>query len=215
MRVYRLMAAQWAERSVRDGRLKVSLFPDLNDPYELMAGALPDRPLRRRFAEWQKANLREHGVICFSKSWSNPVLWSHYGDKHAGICLRFEVPSKQLMAVSYHKGRVPLVSADLDGGKRSEALRQRLLYAKFQHWQYEDEVRQIVPLSNRVPEKGMYFLPFSDALRLTQVIVGPRSDVTRDAVEGWLGPLREGVTLTKARLAFKTFRVVTQRRGLR
>ncbi len=25
-------------------------------------------------------------------AWSNPVIWAHYGDKHRGLCLGFEVP---------------------------------------------------------------------------------------------------------------------------
>ena len=26
------------------------------------------------------------GMLCFSKGWHNPVQWSHYTDKHKGIC---------------------------------------------------------------------------------------------------------------------------------
>ena len=29
-------------------------------------------------------------ISCFSKSWNSTLMWSHYGDKHKGICVEFD-----------------------------------------------------------------------------------------------------------------------------
>jgi hypothetical protein len=42
-------------------------------------------------------------MLCFSRDWHNPVQWSHYADKHRGICLGFDVPDSLLVPVQYTK----------------------------------------------------------------------------------------------------------------
>lgn len=85
--MYHLLSARWALDDLTRWRLKIAEFADLNDPFELLGVELPNRALRRAFAAWKAKALREYGVLCFSRKWSNPVLWSHYADKHKGICL--------------------------------------------------------------------------------------------------------------------------------
>lgn len=41
-----------------------------------------ERELRRHY---------ERGVCCFSTSYSNPLLWSHYGDQHKGLCIGYKL----------------------------------------------------------------------------------------------------------------------------
>ena len=83
-------------------------FADLNDPFELLSVELPDPVTRRCFAAWRTKALAEYGVLCFGRSRRSPVLWSHYADKHRGICLGFDVPDSLLQGVTYLKKRVPL-----------------------------------------------------------------------------------------------------------
>jgi len=59
---------------------------------------------------------------------------------------------------------------------------------------------------------GLYFFDFNDQVRLREVIVGAESDVYRAEVLSALGEAAEGIRIRKARLAFKTFEVVEQRR---
>ena len=88
---------------------------------------------------------------------------------------------------------------------------RRFLFTKYSHWRYEDEVRCFVTLEDRDPESDLYFAEFSDKLRLAVVIVGAESRVTREMLGNALGDLAGHVQTFKARLAFKTFRVVRQR----
>jgi hypothetical protein len=63
------------------------------------------------------------------------------------------------------------------------------------------------------PETNLYFSEFADRLRLTTVIAGALSSVTRETLRNALGDLASTVERFKARLGFKTFRVVRQRKA--
>ena len=58
--------------------------------------------------------LSNSSVACFSKNWSNFLMWSHYASGHSGICLEFEV---ELDPVNSDLGRFPLVSDKPIDGK--------------------------------------------------------------------------------------------------
>ena len=88
---------------------------------------------------------------------------------------------------------------------------KRLLFTKYSHWKYEEEVRSFVTLDTADQDSGLYFAEFSDMLRLTTVIVGVRSLVSQSEVRQALGNLAPSVEAFKARVAFKSFRVVRQR----
>ncbi|WP_261528021.1 hypothetical protein [Burkholderia multivorans] len=47
MRLYYLTAAQWAEKTIKERRIKISLFNELNDPFELLPHILPSREHRQ------------------------------------------------------------------------------------------------------------------------------------------------------------------------
>jgi hypothetical protein len=107
VRVYHLLSAEHGLDDLKQRRLKVAEFRDLNDPFELLSVELPDRAVRRRFTAWRKKVLAEYGVLCFSTSWKSPVLWSHYADRHKGFCLGFDVPDNLMSPVTYLKTRSP------------------------------------------------------------------------------------------------------------
>lgn len=79
----------------------------------------------------------------------------------------------------------------------------------------EEEIRTFTNLNDIDPETKLYFADFGKDCALREVIVGPLSDVTEHTLREALGDMNlEHVTLTKARLAFNSFRVVTDQRGL-
>ncbi len=86
-----------------------------------------------------------------------------------------------------------------------------LLCTKYAHWRYEREKRIFVGLEKPEPGTGHYFAPFSDELRLVQVIVGAQADITRKEVATALGSISGSVEAFKTRLAFQTFWVVRNR----
>lgn len=215
MRVYHLLSAKWARDDLMRRRLKVAQFADLNDPFELVAGNLSDKPLPRRFARWKRPILAAYGVLCFSRSWRSPVLWSHYADKHSGMCLGFDVPTGILKDILYVKSRFPLTEADLRSGGPTDALRERLFCTKFQHWKYEKEVRVIVRLQDAVKEGCYYFQPFDARLRVKEVIAGARCSLSQADLLDSLGACAADVVITKARPAFTSFSMVEDKRGFR
>lgn len=44
-------------------------------------------------------------ISCFSKRYDSILMWSHYGDKHKGICVEFDRPDKDFLDVKYSKKR--------------------------------------------------------------------------------------------------------------
>ena len=92
LRVYHMMEAKWAlRRAIKNQRLKVSRFENLNDPFELFALNRHTQAARKASKKFAADFNATHGLLCFGADWSNAVMWSHYGDKHKGICLGFDV----------------------------------------------------------------------------------------------------------------------------
>ena len=85
MRVYHVTAAQYAVINISLRRFKIARFCDLNDAFELLAAKLSDKKFRRAIKSWMEDFLKANGLLCFSKTWGNLVLWSHYADKQRGI----------------------------------------------------------------------------------------------------------------------------------
>lgn len=211
MRVYHFLNAKYGLEALKNRRLKVSRIGDLNDPFELLGTDLSNRELRRAFLEMKNALGRNHGLLCFSKRWRNPVLWSHYADRHCGLCLGFDVPDDLLMSVTYTTKRT--ASDKLFSHDRSikEIEIKRLLITKFSYWRYEDEVRCFVSLTDKNPDNGHYFFEFSNELNLTQVLVGAEARISRRDIKKALGEDNSHVEQFKTRAAFKTFNVVRNR----
>jgi len=215
MRVYHFLEARWAEDDLAKSRLKISRFDDLNDPFELLAPELRNRDIRKAFLAVRDQMCANRGVLCFSRTWHNPLLWSHYADKHRGMCLGFDVADVNIAHVRYDPKRlVDVVPKLLGGGPDSETLMTRLLATKFRDWKYEDEVRVYTDLKDVDPDTGHYFKEFGADLVLKQVIVGPRYASPTTNIAALARACGPGVSLIRARLAFGTFRVVPDRRGV-
>lgn len=80
---------------------------------------------------------------------------------------------------------------------------------KFANWRYENEVRLWARLDDEGPD--LQFAMFGPDMKLRSVHLGPRCDVTRAQITEALGELASDVKIVTTRLAFRTFRVVTQR----
>lgn len=213
MRVFHLSEATHALSNIALQRIKIARFDDLNDPFELLAGELSDRDFRLAARSWKKEFHGTRGIVCFSRRWHNPVLWGHYADKHRGICLGFDIPDQYAQPIKYRRSRLPVRFQD---GKKEKGLDPSyvtdLLCTKYAHWSYEEEVRMFVGLDEGTIEHGLYFLEFSPDLVLREVIVGPLCETPLDVVRALVEKVSPTAKLIKARLAFKSFRVVKDQR---
>ena len=210
MRVFHLTHADHALGAIALGRLKIARIADLNDPFELLAANLGgDKPLRRRVREWRQDLHKTTGLLCFSRDWYSPVLWSHYADKHRGICLGFELRDNLAERVDYVKGRLPIPPNFLTVTPAlGEAFVRQVLTTKYQHWEYENEVRVFVRLDHSTVERGLYFYPFSEDLKLTEVILGPLCELPLATVRTFVRRTYPDAIIIRARLGFKSFNVV-------
>jgi hypothetical protein len=191
-------------------RLKIARVDDMNDPFEMHSVHLPTAEHRRVWRIFVRDAAQHSGALCFSAAWRNPVLWSHYADRHRGICLGFDIPDKYLMRVRYRRTRLRLqVQLDQPSGGLTENDMLEILLTKFIGWKYENEVRTAPRLQRKDQATGLYFKDFDHETKLTEVIVGFRSDLSLPQVRDAIGPSSMDVKITKARLAFRSFDIIS------
>jgi hypothetical protein len=142
VRAYHFLASHYALDDLRHRRLKIARLDDLNDPFDLWAIAQPEPQLRRGIRASKDEMARRFGMLCFSLSWQNPLLWSHYADRHRGITLGFDIDEAKVQKVSYVTERPAFHAVD-------EGLVHHLLYTKYIDWQYEQEVRVFTSLEEK------------------------------------------------------------------
>lgn len=200
MRVFHFVNETFGLSDIAERRLKIARLHELNDPFEFLGVELSNPGFRRAMKQSKETLSSTNGLLCFSRRWSNPVLWSHYANKHQGICLGFDIPDAFLHPVSYVNSRFSAPE------KADETFVRKLLFTKFAHWSYEDEYRVYEDLDTQ--ENGMYFADFSPEIALRQVIVGCESTISRAELSTALGTLAGEVEVFKARAAFRSFRIV-------
>lgn len=212
MRVYHFLTEQFGLQAIVYRRLKVSRIQDVNDPFEWSAPLAREKQYRLAFEKMKAEMSSDRGIICFSKDWSNPLLWSHYGDRHRGWCLGFDLPDEKLVEVKYLTDRIACDWSKFHHDEKYQlSVIEAIMVSKFRHWEYESEMRALISLDHETRINGLYFVDFSANFRLAEVIVGANCVTTREQLKNALGPLQDQVQCKKARLAFKSFAVVEQK----
>jgi hypothetical protein len=136
---------------------------EMADPLSFLLGYEIERELLRRY---------DRGIVSFAERANCPLMWSHYGDQHRGMCFGYSVPNgATLEKVRYGGARTvkaSLVASMLDGDvKASKHLDAAVLLKKAQDWRYEKEWRLI-------GERGLHDSP----LELEEVVFGLRCPAT-------------------------------------
>ena len=106
------------------------------------------------------------GATCFSKLFDNILMWSHYSDKHKGVCLKFDLLADveffiDSLVVEYHH-ECPKYNYI----KNREGLGQFLFRTKSIDWTYENEIR--------VVKRGHGFYKFNKD-SLVEIIFGAKT----------------------------------------
>ena len=209
IRLYHITTTEFAISNIGLSRIKVARFSDLNDPFELTAVSFRNKFVRKIVLDFKNACDRHIGLLCFSADWTNPVLWGHYGVKHRGICLGFNLKRARTHKVKYEAERIP-AELETQGNppKLDDNLKKLLLCTKFRHWEYEEEYRVFVPLDKANKEGTLHFYPFGQYLELAEVILGPRCSVSLKSVRQLTQAQHPHAVTFKARPAYKFFKVV-------
>ena len=210
MRLYRFLNAKYGMRAIEERQLRISRLLELNDEFEFIGLALKDKADRFELRKMRSHLHKRNGIICMSKNWSHPLLWSHYTDSYRGMALGFEVKSVAFKKIEYVHKRPTLKSFNCKTFNDITPTNiKRLTCMKFAGWSYEDEYRTFQKLENAVlvGSDMHYFLPFSANMKLTSVVVGPRTNLKRKDVIDALRGLGE-VEAIQSRASFRDFKIV-------
>ncbi|WP_417488870.1 DUF2971 domain-containing protein [Maricaulis sp.] len=151
-----------AERLLLDIRYNAT-NPDYEtaDPAQFLLGQYVQRELLRRY---------EKGVFSLAERGNCPLMWSHYGDQHRGLCLGYSIPeaaTSDIHKIRYGGSRLvaaSAVAAMMDGDEGSRrTVDEAVLLKKARPWSYEREWRLIGP-------RGAQDSP----LELEEVVFGTR-----------------------------------------
>ncbi len=201
MRVYHFLNKQYGMEALSKRTLKVSRLKSLNDPFEYYHIDTDNYGTRSVLkGRLNRAN-RELGIICFSRNYSNPVQWAHYGDSHRGICLGFDIPDEELFEIDYIQNRTSGTEFKNSLDLKGRAYVKYMLSKKHEHWRYEQEVRTIVPFTERVMDDRLIFTPFSDKLRLREVILGVRYIGSTKNIKSYLGKDKDKVQISRLEMS--------------
>ncbi len=154
-----------------------------------------------------------YGVICFSRTNSQPLMWSHYAENHSGVVLAFDsdsslFPRGDLLNVDYSATRPQYVIGDRDY--------LSIYKSKAIEWEYEREVRLLIPLadmktSNLVVESeamaDRYFVSFPKKC-LKKITLGAACSLTGEDVELIHGQSDFGVKLSKMHLHDSKYEII-------
>lgn len=93
------------------------------------------------------------GVFSLGSRFSCPLMWSHYGDQHKGLCLGYLIPDaakSELHQVSYGGTRLiatSIIGAMLEGDVEAQKeVDNAVLLRKASEWRYEKEWRHLGPI---------------------------------------------------------------------
>jgi len=110
------------------------------DPHRFLLGQYLEEELLRRY---------DRGIVSFGSRATCPLMWSHYGDQHRGICAGYSVPADaagQLHKINYGGSRnvnaSDIAAMDTDTDARSR-VDEAVLLRKAASWRYEREWRLI------------------------------------------------------------------------
>jgi len=174
---YHLLSSQHAMEDLREKRIKVSTLDTLNDPFE-MVPYLRYRSLERRapYHKLRREISKKYGLLCFSQGWGEPLLWSHYADRHRGIAIGFEILQDEVVEVSYSSDPIRRQIELTNNLEANERLFLDLAKVKYKGWEYEDEVRILVELADCIRSGGHLFIPFGDRLKVGEIVLGCKFD---------------------------------------
>lgn len=138
-----------------------------NPEYEI---ANPERFLLGHYVESELLQRYDRGVLSLAERANCPLMWSHYGDQHRGLCIGYSIPDDvrpDLHKISYGGSRLVQASAvgrmlDGDSAARAE-VDEAVLLRKAAEWRYEKEWRLIGP-------RGLH----DSLLELEEIVFGMR-----------------------------------------
>lgn len=145
--LYKYTTLTYLEDIISNQRLFMSDREKFNDPFELLK---VDKTTKTVSYE---DNIK---VLCLTNSYRKKLMWSHYSDKHVGVCLTVQLQSKYVFPICYTSKRLMITNIDNILSKNKMKPKSNLnkeydmpdklkvAYVKDSKWLYEKEYRVAV-----------------------------------------------------------------------
>lgn len=170
---YHFLPSQYAIHDLERKMIKVSTLDTLNDPFELMPYLrYGDRKKIRHYLDVRNRISKEYGLLCFSETWEEPLIWSHYADKHKGIALGFKISNYQIFKVAYDPNPMRKQFELTHDSVIDNQLFLDLAKVKYEKWDYEKEHRILIKLAECILINGYHFIQFGNSLLVKEVRLG-------------------------------------------
>lgn len=132
----------------------------------------------------------KRGFISFSNNWNSSIMWGHYSDNYKGICLGYTLNTdaqKNVKGIEYIHKKVNFpYNLESSNNKTINKYYESILHKKQAKWTYENEYRLNLPLIDKDPETGLYFLYLDPKIKLTEIYLGTKSEFTPYDIGGFL-----------------------------
>ena len=214
--LYRYLDAAAALKTIESRSFKVGRIRDFNDHFEWRVGLDPEKfvpgyeiAIRAIVQDAIDVFGERYGILSHSDKLTDPVLWSHYADKHRGVA--FEISHtrdpQRLVKIEYDKDRPVLDTARMDDLSHMQEVVWALIRQKSRGWEYEREYRVYLQLKDCEISGGHYFQKIPDTL-LQRVILGYDCKLEEDYVRKALNAhgLSE-VKVVRASMCLKTYSI--------
>ena len=174
---YHFLSSRNAIHDIERQMIRVSTLDTLNDPFELM----PYLRYKRGEDIKQYMKIRDeisglYGLLCFSGTCNEPLLWSHYADRHKGIALGFNFDMNNVIKVIYSNNPIREQIELTDNFIINKNRFLDLAKIKYKKWEHEDEYRMLVDLKNCIRIDGHYFYRFGNNLKIREIRLGAKFD---------------------------------------
>lgn len=149
--LYHYLPARHAIDDIQNRRLRISKIEDFNDVFEDQIGYLDGEDGHGAMVMNQalKNYWMEHRIICFSKESGQNLMWAHYAEKHKGIALGFVLDRPgRAESLDYTADRLCISPIDtIPISQLNEVVETLFKRNKQDAWEYEKEVRSIIPIN--------------------------------------------------------------------
>ena len=208
---YHFLSSKNAIHDLERKMIRVSTLASLNDPFELMPYLRFTKSKEiKRYMDIRQQISNIYGLLCFSKTWQEPLLWSHYADKHKGIALGFEVYGLNIFDVVYDPNPIRKQINLTNDIKTNKNLFLELTQIKYKKWEYEQESRILLKLENCIMIDGHYFIEFGNFLKVKEVRLGSFYDYKVNSKEYILklSTINLGAEVMPCRLERQGYKIV-------
>jgi hypothetical protein len=210
MRLYHFLKARYAIDDLERKRVKISLWMDVNDPWELKPFDLSDARNLRALVGFKTRMSKQFSFVPLCTRWRSPLMWAHYAERHQGVALGFDVTDAFCTPINYVSNVYFLPTAKahqmgtqlLNDGRRVIDV---MLDTKFDGWSYEEEVRVFANQDGSNTENGIEFYPFSADFALREVILGEKCPLSFADFRASVPSMDSSVRVIRARRAVHDF----------